>query len=79
MLFKQWLEAVVVRQPEIVSVRLTELELLFLDAICKNHGINRHEYIRSIVVDALVEDGFDALRCRESQGRSPSRETSEAS
>ena len=67
-----------IRQPEIVSVRLTELELLFLDAICKDHGINRHEYIRGIVVDALVEDGFDALRCRESQGRTGSRETSEA-
>lgn len=65
-----------IRQPEIVSVRLTEVELLFLDAICKVHGINRHEFIRSIVIDALVEDGFDALRCRESQGCSCSRETS---
>jgi hypothetical protein len=66
-----------IRQPEIVSVRLTELELLFLDAICKDNGINRHEYVRSIVIDALVEDGYDALRCRESQGRKGSGETSE--
>jgi hypothetical protein len=66
-----------IRQPEIVSVRLTELELLFLDAICKGHGINRHEYVRSIVIDALIEDGYDALRCRESAGRSSSREASE--
>jgi hypothetical protein len=66
-----------IRQPEIVSLRLTELELLFLDAICKSHGINRHEYIRSIVIDALVEDGFDALRCRESQRRSSSGEAVE--
>jgi hypothetical protein len=67
-----------IRQPEIVSLRLTELELLFLDAICKVHGINRHEYVRSIVIDALVEDGFDALRCREQEGRSSSGETVKA-
>jgi hypothetical protein len=66
-----------IRQPEIVSVRLTELELLFLDAICKDHGINRHEYVRAIVIDALIEDGYDALRCRESEGRSSGRKTSE--
>lgn len=77
MLFKRWQEAQVVRQPVIVSARLTELELLFLDAICAKHGINRHEYVRSIVIDALIEDGFDALRCREPEGRTGSGETSE--
>ena len=66
-----------IRQPEIVSVRLTELELLFLDAICKKNKVNRHEYVRSIVIDALIEDGYDALRCRESEGRSRSGEASE--
>jgi len=63
-----------IRQPEIVSVRLTELELLFLDAICTKNNLNRHEYVRSIVIDALIEDGYDALRCRESEGREGSRE-----
>jgi hypothetical protein len=67
-----------IRQPEIVSLRLTELELMFLDAICKIHGINRHEYVRSIVIDALVEDGFDALRCGKPEGCSSSGETVKA-
>jgi hypothetical protein len=66
-----------IRQPEVVSVRLTELELMTLDAICKQHNVNRHEYVRSIVIDALIEDGFDALRRREPEGCSSSRETSE--
>lgn len=66
-----------IKQPEIVSVRLTELELVFLDAICTGHGINRHEYIRSIVIDALIEDGYDALRCREQEGRSSGGEAVE--
>ena len=66
-----------IRQPEIISVRLTQLELLALDAICRHHNLNRHEYLHAIVLDALVEDGFDALRCRESEGRSSSGETSE--
>jgi hypothetical protein len=63
-----------IKQPEVVSVRLTELELLTLDAICDKHGINRHEYVRSIVIDALIEDGYDALRRRESEGCSCSGE-----
>jgi hypothetical protein len=66
-----------IRQPEIVSVRLTELELMTLDAICKQHKVNRHEYVRAIVIDALIEDGLNALRCRESEGCSSSRETIE--
>jgi hypothetical protein len=66
-----------IRQPEIVSARLTEVELLFFDAICAKHGVNRHELLRSIVIDALMDEGYDALRCRESEGREASGETSE--
>jgi len=66
-----------IRQPEIVSVRLTEVELLFLDAICTKHSVNRHELLRSIVIDALMDEGYDALRRRESEGCKGSREESE--
>ncbi len=66
-----------IRQPEIISLRLTEVELVFLDAICIKHGINRHEYLRSIVIDALLEDGYDALRCGQQEGRSSSGKNGE--
>lgn len=66
-----------IRQPEVISVRLTQIELLALDTICRKNNLNRHEYIHAIVMDALVEDGYDALRCWESERREGSREAIE--
>lgn len=66
-----------IKQPEIVSVRLTEVEAMFLDSVCAKHGLNRHEFLRSIVIDALLDEGYDALRCGKPEGRSTSGEASE--
>lgn len=48
-----------------------------LRELSHKNGVSISAYLRSIIIDALVEEGFDARRFRQ-EGNSPSREGSEA-
>jgi len=62
----------------VVAVRLTEGEWNAFQTIRDRHNVSAQQLLHAIVVDALVEDGFDALRCEQSEGHSCSGETSES-
>jgi hypothetical protein len=45
--------------------------------MCLRHKVSYQDLLRAMIVDALVEEGYDALRCEQSEGREGSGETSE--
>jgi len=49
----------------VVAVRLSEGEWNAFQQIRDRHNISAQQLLHGIIIDALVEDGFDALRCRE--------------
>jgi hypothetical protein len=59
-----------------LSVRVTRDEYEDLLALCDRNNVSRQDMLRAMIIDALAEEA-DALRCRESQGREGSGETSE--
>jgi hypothetical protein len=61
----------------VIAVRLSEGEWNAFQELRNRHNVTAQQLLHGIVIDALVEDGFDALRCRESEGRSDDGETSE--
>jgi hypothetical protein len=66
-----------IHNPRTVGCRLSNEEWEAYSRMCKRNGVGFSDMLRAIVIDALIEEGYDALRCRESEGRSSSRETSE--
>jgi hypothetical protein len=60
-----------------VSCRLTTGEWLAFQQICEKHNVSYQELFHSIIIDALVEEGYDALRCKQQEGREGSGEASE--
>lgn len=45
-----------------------------LKALAERNKVPLDEYLRAIVVDVLVEEGFDGLQCRRTKGHSQSGE-----
>ena len=62
----------------VIAVRLSEGEWSAFQELRDRHNVSAQQLLHAIVIDALVEDGFDALRCRESEGRESAGETGEA-
>jgi hypothetical protein len=62
----------------VVALRLSESEWIAFQELRDRHNVTAQQLLHGIVIDALVEDGFDALRRRESQGCEDTGETSEA-
>ena len=61
----------------VIAVRLSEGEWSAFQELRDRHNVSAQQLLRAIVVDALVEDGFDALRCREPERCPDDAETSE--
>jgi len=61
----------------VVTVRLSEGEWSAFQHLRDRHNVSVQQLLHAIVIDALVEDGYDALRCRESEGCEDTGETGE--
>jgi hypothetical protein len=62
-----------------VAARLTESEhAAFLD-VCRKYNITRQQLFRAMIIDALVDEGYDGLRSEQPEGRESSPTSSEAS
>jgi hypothetical protein len=62
----------------VVSCRLSEGEWNAFKCVCENHSLSVGDLFHSIIIDALVDEGFDGLRCRQQEGREGATEESEA-
>lgn len=60
-----------------VASRLSSEEYWAVKKLAAKNNVSTAEYIRGIIIDALVEEGYDARRFRQ-EGNSPGREGSEA-
>jgi hypothetical protein len=61
----------------VIAVRLSEGEWSAFQQLRDRHNVTAQQLLHAIVIDALVEDGWDALRRRESEGCESAGETSE--
>jgi len=61
----------------VLCVRVTDAEFRAFQVICDRAKVSRQEMLRAILVDILVEEGFDGLRRWEPEGRSGSGEDCE--
>jgi hypothetical protein len=61
-----------------VACRLSLKEWEAFQALCKKHHTTYQDLFRSIIIDALYEEGWDALRCEQPKRREGSTEASEA-
>jgi hypothetical protein len=52
-----------------ISCRLKDNEWEAFHQLCQRNKIRYHDLLRAIVLDALIEEGFDALRPDEPKGR----------
>lgn len=60
-----------------ISVRLTLNEYRAWKALCEYHNLISQDLLHSIIVDALVEEGYDALRSSKPKRCEGGAETSE--
>lgn len=67
-----------VKRPRVVAVRLSEGEFQAFVAICEKNSLRYQEMMRAIIIDALLEEGYDALRSREQERREGCSESSES-
>jgi hypothetical protein len=51
-----------------IGVRLTEGEFVAFNGLKTKHGLSSQELLHSIIIDALVDEGYDGLRCGEPEG-----------
>jgi len=58
------------RADRVMSVRLNEREWVAFMDICRRNRLSRQDFLHAIVVDALIEEGYDALRRKQSKGHS---------
>jgi len=61
----------------VIAVRLSDGEFNAFVQLRDRHNVTAQQLLHAIVIDALVEDGFDALRCRQSEGCEDTGEASE--
>jgi hypothetical protein len=47
--------------------------------VCERHNLTIQQLMHSIIVDALIDEGFDALRCQQSERRKSSPTAGETS
>lgn len=52
----------------VIAVRLTKDEFMAFCGVRGKHNLNVQELLHSIIIDALVDEGYDGLRCREPEG-----------
>lgn len=62
----------------VIAVRLSDAEHECFLTLCVKNRVSRQQFLHAVVIDVLVEEGFDALRCRESEGCERTTEESEA-
>lgn len=60
----------------VVAVRLSDEEWLALQSVQLRDNITMQQLMHAIVIDVLVDEGYDALRCEQSEGCSSAREAS---
>jgi hypothetical protein len=53
----------------VIAVRLSEGEWQAFIGACAKYNLTKQEFLRAMVIDALVDEGYDGLRCRQSEGR----------
>lgn len=63
--------------PLVVTFRVSEPELKALKALAARLKVSIHQLLHGVMIDVLVEEGFDALRCEQSEGCEASGETGE--
>ncbi len=52
----------------VVAVRLSEGEWSAFQELRDRHRVSAQQLLHAIIVDALVDEGYDALRCRQPEG-----------
>lgn len=62
----------------VIAVRITDGEWAAFQGLMQSNKVTAQQLLRGIIIDALVEEGYDALRCRQSEGRKSAGEASEA-
>jgi hypothetical protein len=62
----------------VVSCRISEGEWNAFHLVCERHSVSVGDLFHSIIVDALIDEGFDALRPEQPEGRKNGFETSES-
>lgn len=62
----------------VLTVRISDEEFSAFLHIRAKHMLTTQELLHAVIVDALVDEGYDGIRCRESEGCESARETSEA-
>ena len=62
----------------VVAVRLSQGEWLAFQQVQHRHHVTAQQFLRAIVIDALVDEGYDGLRCRQSEGCEGAGEAGEA-
>ena len=60
-----------------IACRLSVGEYEAFKVVCERHKLTYQELLHSIIIDALVDEGFDALRCQQQERRKSSPEAGE--
>jgi hypothetical protein len=63
--------------PLVVTFRVSEMEYRALKALAERLNVTVHQLLHGVLIDVLVEEGYDALRCEQSEGCEGSGEASE--
>lgn len=66
-----------VMRPRIVACRMSEGEFNAFVAICEKNDLTYQEMMHAILIDALLDEGYDALRPNEPERCESSTETGE--
>lgn len=66
-----------INNPKIVCCRLSNEEWEAFHRLCEENKINYQSMLHAIVIDVLVEEGYDALRCQQPERCEGGREASE--
>lgn len=67
-----------VRKVKTIGAMVNPEEYSAIQSLAHKHGVTVSAFVRAIITDALVEEGFDARRFR-SPGNTQGRESLEAS
>jgi hypothetical protein len=66
-----------IKHPRTVCCRLSNEEWEAFDDLCQKKRISYNDMFRAIIIDALYDEGYDALRCEQSTGCEDSAEAIE--
>lgn len=64
-------------KPKVLHVRVTEVEYKGLMHLCEKWNVKRQDALRAFIIDALVDEGIDVLRCKQSKRCKSGTETAE--